>query len=853
MSAVLFLRCVAKGVLKKALAELETGQGFRQRLLDIANQTYGEFQKETRTIRYLDVLAAVALTSPDESKIITSQVVAELRSEEGFKGFLEKQETVERLLGYLEQVPVSMRNRFRRPMDPSGQSIPADFRMTRPEDLMVLLPPKAPQFRVGDQPVGNWRLVQLLGIGAFGEVWKAEDAMDGDSPDVAPVALKFCLSPESIRNLRHETGLLQRIEKHLGEMKGIARLRKAWLEAEPPCLEYEYVNGGDLCGLMSEWLAQTPEKRATLALQMLHRLAKIIAPLHEMDPPIVHRDLKPANVLVSKGPNNKFDMKISDFGISGVAAGMALDGYAQSLSQSEILTSTLRGTHTPLYAGPEQRSGSPPHPTDDVHALGVIGFQLLVCDLKRSPTSDWDEELRERGIGDHPIRILRKCLARKNNRYQNASQLKEDLQTCLDGEKITETDPNLNQNLLPLPRPVEKKKQPYDPVMEVLLAGPDLSNKDSEENVQSPRVIHSPIDSSKTKPVTEKTAEFINAIKNEIKQKHGNEGKKFLNSTGPTFTLLTLVALVAFSFSIALLIDNLVGRSSISYLITENKELEKEKKLVTDELGYLQSVLINLNKKLNEKEYEIQKEMDSRIIQKESLASLYNTNLKLNKDISLLNKHLSDLEKKYDTAKNELKLTQSQLDKNTSKAFNPGFLEALNNLPNRPKLSFLGKVDMNFKAFNKESQSAIETLERKYDFLTKGFFDSDNIFNPTLAGNSLPHPTVSKVLELKKNAKPIPAVLELKELFNGAVSDDPNKSIFWVAQGKGKVPYALNSVSVCLLLDNRDFVKEVYRITLGAQVTSEIDKELLIQGWNDYSAVIEFFLTLKISKYKIGG
>lgn len=469
MSAILLFRCVAKGVLKKALAELQSGQGFRQRLLDIANQTYGEFQKETRTVRYLEVLAAVALASPEESKHISAQVVEELRSDRAFKDLLEKPETVERLLGYLEQFPVSVRNRFRRPMDPTGRSLPQDFRLTRPEDLMVLLPPKAPQFRVGDQPVGNWRLVQLLGIGAFGEVWKAEDAMDGDSPDVPPVALKFCLSPESIRNLRHETGLLQRIEKHLGEMKGIVRLRKAWLEAEPPCLEYEYVNGGDLCGLMGEWLVQTPEKRATLALQMLHRLAKVIAPLHEMDPPIVHRDLKPANVLVSKGPNNKFDMKISDFGISGVAAGMALEGYAQSLSQSEILTSTLRGTHTPLYASPEQRAGAAPHPTDDVHALGVIGFQLLVCDLKRSPTSDWDEELRERGIGDEPIRILRKCLARKNNRYQSAGELRDVLYQFLDGSK-----PQIaafgDSQLQPLPHRVEKTKSTSDPVMDVLLS-----------------------------------------------------------------------------------------------------------------------------------------------------------------------------------------------------------------------------------------------------------------------------------------------------------------------------------------------------------------------------------------------
>jgi WD40 repeat protein len=584
------LRCVAKGVLKKALGELQSGQGFRQRLLDIANQTYGDFQKETRTVRYLEVLAAVALASPEESKHISAQVVEELRSDGTFKDLLEKPETVERLLGYLEQVPVSVRNRFRRPMDPTGRSLPQDFRLARPEDLMVLLPPKAPQFRVGDQPVGNWRLVQLLGIGAFGEVWKAEDAMDGDSPDVPPVALKFCLSPESIRNLRHETGLLQRIEKHLGEMKGIVRLRKAWLEAEPPCLEYEYVNGGDLCGLMGEWLVQTPEKRATLALQMLHRLAKVIAPLHEMDPPIVHRDLKPANVLVSKGPNNKFDMKISDFGISGVAAGMALEGYAQSLSQSEILTSTLRGTHTPLYASPEQRAGSAPHPTDDVHALGVIGFQLLVCDLKRSPTSDWDEELRERSIGDEPIQILRKCLARKNNRHQSAGELRDVLFQCLEGSK-----PQIavfgDSHLQPLPRRFEKIKSGSDPVMDILLSkNQEFTNSlkidTSSQNINKSNELTTTEEALVTKnPQTEKSSNF--------KSKNEKDSGRFLRICLLTVSLLILSGIPIFFAGLLVGKGSMLSDQQLLQTVIEN--LDKEKTQFESRVFLLAKELDNKN------------------------------------------------------------------------------------------------------------------------------------------------------------------------------------------------------------------------------------------------------------------
>jgi WD40 repeat protein/formylglycine-generating enzyme required for sulfatase activity/serine/threonine protein kinase len=456
-SALLLFRSVGRAIAEKGLKELAGGHGFGPKLQEINGKIYEYFHKACRGQRYLDVIGAVAATEPVESKDFSNTVVGEIQADPVLGSRLESKEVAERLLAYLEQVPVTVRNRFRRPSDPSGSTVPPDFRISRPEELLVLLPNKAPKFRMGDQPVGNWELKQLLGIGAFGEVWKATDSDDSNLP---PVALKFCLSPESVRYLKHETGLLQRIVKQVGERNGIVRLRQAWLDADPPCLEYEYVNGGDLCGLMSEWLNLQPERRVKLALQMLQRLAKTVSSLHEMNPPIVHRDLKPANVLVSRGASGKFDLKISDFGIGGLAAGKALEGHASGVSQAEILTQTLRGSHTPMYAGPEQQGGAPPHPSDDVHALGVIGFQLLVCDLRRGPSGDWDEELRERGVQEAAIGVLRRCLARQSRRFQNAGELKAGLEAILQGgETIAETK---SGQLRPLPFETIRSPLPVD-------------------------------------------------------------------------------------------------------------------------------------------------------------------------------------------------------------------------------------------------------------------------------------------------------------------------------------------------------------------------------------------------------
>ena len=484
MSCRILLRCVGMAVLDKGLRGLLKETPFAGYLIDIATSAYDHFQRECRENREFQAIQSkvdktldavsdgaskafaniqkqsnpenkgsvelreiesAACATMDEIKIEAREVLAEIRRQAApeLRAKLDDPILQNNMLGYLEQIPGTVRASLKRPSDPSGKSLPKGFALSSADDFLKILPTQPPRFKAGDMPVGNWKLLDLLGVGGFGEVWKAEHpSLKG----IPPVALKFCLSPDSARFLRHEGELLSRVMEVSANNPGIVKLRQAYIESDTPCLEYEFINGGDLCGLMSEWLNMAKERRTLLALQMLLKLARTIAPLHTMNPPIVHRDLKPANVLVVRTTDGKINLKIGDFGIGGLATKQAIEGQSKGASQGEILTQTLRGSHTPLYAGPEQQRGDPPHPTDDVHALGVIGFQLLVCDLRRGPTGDWDEELRELGVSDPIIAMFKQCIARQARRYPHAGALADELQNLIDSKPSTAAKPAL-QNM----------------------------------------------------------------------------------------------------------------------------------------------------------------------------------------------------------------------------------------------------------------------------------------------------------------------------------------------------------------------------------------------------------------------
>src|SRR5207248_2529184 len=106
------------------------------------------------------------------------------------------------LARFLRAVPATCRASMDRVTSTSTVSF------SGPESLLPLLPTRLPRFRPGDRPLPgvDRELVQLLGMGGFGEVWKAKNPLFDGLP---PVALKFCLDATARdRLLRHEAAVL---------------------------------------------------------------------------------------------------------------------------------------------------------------------------------------------------------------------------------------------------------------------------------------------------------------------------------------------------------------------------------------------------------------------------------------------------------------------------------------------------------------------------------------------------------------------------------------------------------------------------------------------------------------------
>lgn len=199
--------------------------------------------------------------------------------------------------------------------------------------------------------VGPFRIERLLGRGGMGEVYLARRA-DGQFDQT--VALKLLRPEASTRAALFEEE--RRILAGL-EHPGIARLIDGGLADDGRAwMAMEFVDGIDLLS----W-----RRREGLglgaSLRVFAEVCDAVAYAHRRL--VIHRDIKPDNIRIT----TEGRPRLLDFGVARLAGAAGEDGHAPV---------------TPEYAAPEQLEGLEPTTTVDVHALGVVLYELLT---DRSP------------------------------------------------------------------------------------------------------------------------------------------------------------------------------------------------------------------------------------------------------------------------------------------------------------------------------------------------------------------------------------------------------------------------------------------------------------------------------------
>jgi serine/threonine-protein kinase len=201
--------------------------------------------------------------------------------------------------------------------------------------------------------IGPFCPVALVGRGGMGVVYRAERDVDGGTQTVALKLIAAGFADAAlVRRFERERAILARLQH-----PNIAHFIDGGLTADgSPWLAMQFVSGCDLLRF-SDARRLSLRARVQLYLQVVGAVAFAHRNL------IVHRDLKPSNIVVDEHGT----VRLLDFGI----AKLVDEVDATALTQHGV------SPMTPDYAAPEQLLGEAVTTATDVHALGVVLFELL--------------------------------------------------------------------------------------------------------------------------------------------------------------------------------------------------------------------------------------------------------------------------------------------------------------------------------------------------------------------------------------------------------------------------------------------------------------------------------------------
>ena len=223
-------------------------------------------------------------------------------------------------------------------VDPSPELVRLQERVLRQD----------PDLEIQGEPLRGYRLLEQIGEGAFGVVYRAIQPQVGREVAVKSIHPELANQPDFVRRFEREAQLVARLEH-----PHVVPLYDYWREPDAAYLIMRFLRGGSLEDLLGEGGLDVDR-----AAGILDQVASALAAAHRQG--VVHRDVKPGNVLLDEDGN----AYLSDFGV------------ALGVGMPEQTTGTMiRGT--PAYLSPEQIRLESLTPRSDIYSLGVVLYEML--------------------------------------------------------------------------------------------------------------------------------------------------------------------------------------------------------------------------------------------------------------------------------------------------------------------------------------------------------------------------------------------------------------------------------------------------------------------------------------------